>query len=211
MKINFIKKYVVLSIVSAMVLFQSCEKDPDPVVKAGEAGFFIVNEGGYPNPNTSISFYDRKTGAVTNDLFVAKNGRPLGLQAQSMSVFEGKGYIVVQGDSKIEIINPDDFSSLSTISEGIPSPRYFLGVTATKAYVSDWGVDGVTGTVKVIDLSMNKITKKVILNTTKDSLNDIADQLQIDLNKKTKKAIERLATRFSILMKNEITKQTKRN
>ena len=33
---------------------------------------------------------------------------------------------------------------------------------------------------------MNKITKKVILNTTKDSLNDIADQLQIDLNKKTK-------------------------
>jgi hypothetical protein len=57
---------------------------------------------------------------------------------------------------------------------------------------------------------MNKITKKVILNTTKNSLNDIADQLQIDLNKKTKKAIDRLATRFSILMKNEITKQTKR-
>ena len=57
---------------------------------------------------------------------------------------------------------------------------------------------------------MNKITKKVILNTTKDSLNDIADQLQIDLNKKTKKAIDRLATRFSILMKNEITKQTKK-
>ena len=57
---------------------------------------------------------------------------------------------------------------------------------------------------------MNKITKKVILNTTKDSLNDIADQLQIDLNKKTKKAIDKLATRFSILMKNEITKQTKK-
>jgi hypothetical protein len=57
---------------------------------------------------------------------------------------------------------------------------------------------------------MNKITKKVILNTTKDSLNDIADQLQIDLNKKTKKAIDRLATRFSIIMKNEIVKQTKK-
>ena len=43
---------------------------------------------------------------------------------------------------------------------------------------------------------MNKITKKVILNTTKDSLNDIADQLQIDPNKKTKKAIEKLARGF---------------
>ena len=59
-------------------------------------------------------------------------------------------------------------------------------------------------------IGMNKITKKVILNTTKDSLNDIADQLQIDLNKKTKKAIDRLATRFSIIMKNEIVKQTKK-
>ena len=38
-------------------------------------------------------------------------------------------------------------------------------------------------------IGMNKITKKVILNTTKDSLNDIADQLQIDLNKKTKKEL----------------------
>ena len=57
---------------------------------------------------------------------------------------------------------------------------------------------------------MNKITKKLIRNTTKDTLVDLADQLKIDLNKKTKKAIDRLATRFSILMKNEITKQTKK-
>jgi hypothetical protein len=57
---------------------------------------------------------------------------------------------------------------------------------------------------------MKKITKKVILNTTKDSLNDIVDQLQIDPNKKTKKVIEKLAERFSVLMKNEIIKQTKK-
>ncbi len=57
---------------------------------------------------------------------------------------------------------------------------------------------------------MKKITKKVILNTTKDSLNDIVDQLQIDPNKKTKKVIEKLAERFSIVMRNEITKQTKK-
>ena len=48
---------------------------------------------------------------------------------------------------------------------------------------------------------MKKITKKVILNTTKDSLNDIVDQLQIDPNKKTKKLIEKLAERFSIYEK----------
>ena len=56
---------------------------------------------------------------------------------------------------------------------------------------------------------MKKITKKVILNTTKDSLNNIVDQLQIDPTKKTKKVIEKLAARFSAVLKNEIAKQTK--
>jgi hypothetical protein len=57
---------------------------------------------------------------------------------------------------------------------------------------------------------MKKITRKVILNTAKDSLNEIVDQLQIDQTKKTKKVIEKLAARFSVVMKNEIAKQTKK-
>ena len=57
---------------------------------------------------------------------------------------------------------------------------------------------------------MKKITKKVILNTTKDSLKDIIDQLQVDQTKKTKKAIEKLAIKFSNVLKSEISKQTKR-
>ena len=57
---------------------------------------------------------------------------------------------------------------------------------------------------------MKKITKRVILNTTKESLNDIIDQLQIDRTKKTKKTIEKLAIKFSDVLKSEISKQTKR-
>ena len=57
---------------------------------------------------------------------------------------------------------------------------------------------------------MKKITKKVILNTTMDSLNDVVDQLQIDPTKRTTKAIEKLATKFSTVLKSEMTKQTKK-
>ena len=57
---------------------------------------------------------------------------------------------------------------------------------------------------------MKKITKKVILNTTMDSLNDVVDQLQIDPTKRTNKAIEKLATKFSTVLKSEMTKQTKK-
>jgi YVTN family beta-propeller protein len=61
----------------------------------------------------------------------------------------------------VEVINADDFSSVKTISDGIESPRYFLGISSTKGYLSDWGADGVTGTVKVIDLGSFTVTKTI--------------------------------------------------
>lgn len=161
MKYNFSRKFLVIAAFTALFFVQSCSDDPEPTIKVGEQGFFIVNEGGFGNGNTSISFYDRKADAVTNNVFATKNGRPLGDQAQSMTVFEGKGYIVVQNSAKIEVIDPNDFSSLATISTGLPSPRYFEGISPTKAYVSDWGADGVTGTIKVLDLTTNSVTKTI--------------------------------------------------
>ncbi len=145
-----------------LLFFQSCkEADTNPAIQVGAEGYFVVNEGGFGNSNSSISFYDRKSNAISNDLFAAKNGRPLGDQTQSMSVFEGKGYIVVQNSAKIEVIKLEDFSSVATISEGLPSPRYFIGISSTKGYVSDWGADGVTGTVKVVDLVTYKVLNSI--------------------------------------------------
>lgn len=159
MKHNYRKLLMLLSL-SAVLVVQSCSDDPKPV-KPGADGFFIVNEGGFRNGNTSISFYDRQTDIVTNDLFKAVNGRELGDQSQSMTVFQDNAYIVVQGTGKVEVINANNYTSIATIVDGIESPRYFQGISATKAYVSDWGSDGFTGTIKVIDLSTNQVTKTI--------------------------------------------------
>jgi len=160
MKFSLLNRMIGLLVLSSAILFQSCDNSSDPVAP-GQDGYFVVNEGGFGNGNTSISFFDRSTGVMTNDVFARKNGRPLGDQAQSMAIFNGKGYIVVQGSKKIEVINPDDFASLATITTDITNPRYFLGISSTKAYVSDWGADGETGTIKVIDLTTNTVTKTV--------------------------------------------------
>jgi hypothetical protein len=160
MKFTFLKKFVVLAALAAVFTQQSCSDDPDPI-KPGQAGFFVVNEGGWGNSNTSISFYDRQSGTFTNDVFAIANQRPLGDQSQSMTIIGDKGYIVVQNSKKIEVINTSDYSSVVTITEGITNPRYILQVSTTKAYVSDWGTDGVTGTVKVLDLTTNTVTKTI--------------------------------------------------
>jgi hypothetical protein len=57
---------------------------------------------------------------------------------------------------------------------------------------------------------MKKVTQKVILNTTNDSLNDIVNQLEILPTKKIKKLIDKLALKFSSVLKNELAKQTKK-
>ncbi|MEO7990755.1 MAG: DUF5074 domain-containing protein [Chryseolinea sp.] len=159
LKLNFLRKFTVSAVIASMIFIQSCTNDPEPL-KPGESGFFIVNEGAFNGSNTSLSFYDRKADAVTNNIIFTL-AHPLGDQSQSMSVFESKGYIVVQNSSKIEVIDVNNFTSLTTITEGLPSPRYFLGISSTKAYVSDWGSNGVTGTVKVIDLTTNEVTKTI--------------------------------------------------
>ncbi len=154
------RMFLIAIVLTASAFLQSCSNDdPDPIV-ASKDGFFIVNEGTFGAENSSLSYYDRAANKVSNDIFEASNGVPLGDQGQSMTIFENKGYIVVQSDSKIEIIDPDDFSSLGTI-EGLPSPRYFLGISSTKAYVSDWGADGLTGTIQVIDLTTNEVAKTI--------------------------------------------------
>jgi YVTN family beta-propeller protein len=153
---NFLIGILLISLIA-------CSEDNPNPISANSEGFFIVNEGGFPNDNSSISYFDLKTKSVVNDIFSANNQRSLGVQAQSMTVHENKGYIIVQGSAKIEVIDANTFKSIATITEGIESPRYVIILSDSKAYVSDWGEDGVSGTIKVLDLTTNTITKSIAI------------------------------------------------
>jgi hypothetical protein len=157
--LNFVPKMLAIWLLS--ISLQACDNGADPTISIGTEGFYIVNEGAYNASNASISFYDRNADKVINDIFAAKNGRPLGDQAQSIAFFENKAYIVVQNSAKIEVIDATDYASIQTISAGLESPRYFLGVSQNKGYVTDWGADGVTGSVKVINLETGTVTKSI--------------------------------------------------
>lgn len=141
----------------SMVLFLSaCHKD-DPEKLAGKFsdGIFIVNEGIYQQGTGTISFIDRSTDSVSQDIFEAVNGRPLGSVAQSMTIYNGKAYIVVNYASKVEVVDAETFESEATIG-GLESPRYFTAVSSSKGYVTDWA-----GNVAVVDLNSNTVTKTI--------------------------------------------------
>jgi DNA-binding beta-propeller fold protein YncE len=154
-----------ISLAVALAIF-SCNKepirerpvdppDPPPDSITFKSGCFVVNEGNYLSGNASVTFIDNATGTVVTDAFGSANQRSLGDVAQSMKVFNGRGYIVVNNSNKVEVVSLDDFTSLKTI-EGFHSPRNLEIVDSTKAYVTN-----LHGDISVVDLNSLEITGSI--------------------------------------------------
>jgi YVTN family beta-propeller protein len=149
----------------AITVMASCKKDQmiddRGVVVPGnyENGYFVTNEGNFGTGNGSISFVTNE-GTVENDVFASVNSFALGDVVHSMSIIEGNVYILVNGSSKIEVASVDSMHSVATIT-GLVSPRYMAKVSGSKAYVTDWGING----VQVIDLTTNTISSTIPCGT----------------------------------------------
>lgn len=129
------------------------------------SGVFISCEGAFTGGNGTISFFNRQTKSVYNDIYAKENNNtPLGNIVQSITVYNNKAYIVVNNANKVEVANAGTMKNIATIS-GFKLPRYFVGVSATKAYVSEWN-----GDIKIIDLATNKIAGKIDCNTYPDRM-----------------------------------------
>lgn len=157
--INTYQHFFKLLTLAAIVILSSCSED-ETVELPGQDGFYVVNEGAWGNVNASLSYFDKEKNTVINDIFVANTGVDLGDQAQSMTIIDDMGYIVVQNSGYIQVLSLTDYTLAKTIDAGISSPRYIQKVNATKAFVSDWG-DGFNAQIKVIDLETNTVVDSV--------------------------------------------------
>ena len=135
-------------------------------------GVFIINEGNFGWGNGSVSFFDFTESKVYNHLFQKANDRVLGDVPQSMFIMDSLGFIVVNNSGKIEVVNIKNFSSVNTIT-GLPSPRYFLPVSESIAYVSDlYG-----GSITQIRLDDFTITKTIETGMSTEQMIKIGDEL----------------------------------
>ena len=132
---------------SAGLFFTGCSKEDDKPAapRTYENGVFVTNEGQFLKGNGAVSFLDEQNNEVERDLFMKVNNRPLGDVVQSMTVHNGKAYVVVNNSEKIEIADANSFKEAGVIN-GLKLPRYAVGLN-NKLYVTEWVDYGVNGRV----------------------------------------------------------------
>lgn len=154
---NFILRHSLVFIFS-LVVFQACKKGNNGPQDTGYLhGAFVTNEGQYGNNNGSVSYIDLDSSYIVNNIFQAVNGYGPGDIVQSFGIAGNFGLIVVNHSAKVEIVDLNDFTHLGTIT-GADYPRYVLGLTDTKAYLTDGAYQGY---VYVLDLTSQSIVNQI--------------------------------------------------
>ena len=168
-------KYIFLLIIGSGFLLSSCMKEDQwmdrnkPNIDVNEIlnerGLIILNEGNFSFGNSSLSYYNIRTGHYENDVFYRQNGIPLGDVAHSAIIYEGLMYLVVNNSGKMVTVNMGKYNSLKAFEftgklTGLVSPRYVKIINGNKAYISDLYAREIT----VFNPATMKITGKISTN-----------------------------------------------
>lgn len=135
-------KRIALFLSCLLAVLTACGPDtpdtPDNVIVG--KGVFVINEGNFTYANASLTFYNPEADTVANNLFYRVNNAPIGDVGQSLTLLDGKLYIVVNNSNYIYKVNAGTIVCDTTkpyILTDFVSPRYMLPVAPNKAYVSD--------------------------------------------------------------------------
>lgn len=175
------KSFLFPLLLFSIVFFQfACKDDAPPyfpeVPGKYAKGIFVVNEGPFGGTG-SISWHDPASGETVQDVFAQENGGAvLGQFVQSVTFHNGRAYIVVNGANKVYVVEAETFKYLATI-EGLNLPRYFLPLDDDFAYISQWGPDGLSGSVARVDLRTNQVVNTIPTGKGADKLIRLSDGL----------------------------------
>jgi DNA-binding beta-propeller fold protein YncE len=154
-------KHLFLLLAIGLFGLQSCKKDATPAGTGNyTAGVFVVNEGPFGGTG-SITWHNPETGETVQNIFSkANDGAVLGEFVQSLTLHAGKAYIVVNGADKVYVVDAVTFKFIDTIG-GLSLPRFMLPLSPDIALISQWGADGLTGSVAKVDLRSRQVVQTI--------------------------------------------------
>lgn len=134
-----------LFLYSTLSMLLACNEPEDAFPQRQEAsipfmgsreGVFVLNEGNFGWGYGTVDFINLEEQTVASRIYEEANGELLGNVLQSGTYFMGTLYLVVNNSQKVVAVAPQDFRQVGEI-EGLLSPRYFLGISEEKAYITD--------------------------------------------------------------------------
>lgn len=164
------KRNILILAFAALLGLVSCDSKPkanDDIVLPPpiKGSIMMINEGNFQFGNASLTVYDFNNDIIYPDVFEKTNGRKLGDVFQSVTVANGSAYLVVNNSQKIEVVNPENYQSIATIT-GFRSPRYMLVVDANRAYVSEY----YSNQIRIVDLKANAIIDSIRMDGWMDEM-----------------------------------------
>ena len=165
-----ISKSAILLLVATTIL--SCKKNNSdilPEILPVRKGIFILNEGGFNQNNSSLSYYDYDGKSLELDIFKRENGRGLGDTGNDIQVYGSKMYIVVNASGTVEVINLKTTKSIKQINlkdvQNVNKQPRSIVFNKNKAFVSCFD-----GTVAVLDTATLSIEKYITVGNNPEQM-----------------------------------------
>lgn len=170
------KKFNYLILAILIMALASCKKENKPIenppVSHDAKGVFILNEGTFTYANSSLSFYDKESDTVGNNLFFKANGSPIGDVGQSLALYNGSLYIVVNNSKYIYKVDAKTLKYQAKL-EGFTSPRNIFVLENGLAYVSDLQRNGLW----LVDLNTMEHKQFIETGNSTEAMVRVGDEL----------------------------------
>lgn len=166
-----------------LLIIVSCGDDEIPqelscAIDDFSSGVMVINEGPFQNGAGSINMIDDALGNISNAYTQNNCDSLLGSIAQSATVLNDRIAVVVNNSNLIKVLSKNTLEQEGEIT-GLNLPRYLIKGDGDLAYVSQWGADGVSGSVAEVDLSSYEVLRTVSTGSGPEELKMINGKLYV--------------------------------
>ena len=150
MKLNYL--LIALALLSVLT---SCHKDKvTPIISTPvvtRAGLYVLNQGEFGDNNSTLTFYNYSTKALTADFYNSANGSKLGDTGNDVEIYGAKMYIVVNNSNLVDVVNATTGKLLKQITLNQPRNVVFY---KGNAFITSY--DGYVGVVDTAALTLGQ-------------------------------------------------------